>query len=80
MSQKNYCKQEGLSPGTFHYWIKKHKEENRAGLFDNFIPVEVVSPKPDPVGDNISIHYPNGVYLECPSRIPVEKISSLIKL
>jgi len=85
LSQKIYCKQQGLALSTFQYWSKKYREEfTEAEASDEthgFIPVQV---QPDPESDIVhasgQLHFlfPNGIQVICPESVNPEVLRMLL--
>jgi transposase-like protein len=87
LSQKNYCNQNNLSFSTFKYWQKKYQADRQGKkpkLSKPFIPIHIPQPittnLPEAETGIISINYPNGVVVNCPTGISIEQIRGLIKL
>lgn len=64
-SQKGFCKEHGLSPSTFGYWLKKWKKHQNPG--PSFIKID--SPVKVPLPIDLIIFYPNGVQIKAPNDI-----------
>ena len=88
LSQKIYCKEQGLALSTFQFWAKKYREEFlEEGASDaetpGFIPVQV---QPDPEFDQVSppvqLHFlfPNGIQVMCPESVHPEVLRTLLNL
>lgn len=87
LTQTQYCKQEKVSYYIFKYWLQKYRNEHIGAKQiqpAQFLPVQVPSSdelSKDPVSkDDITIHYPNGVKINCPVNIDTSLIKTLIKL
>jgi transposase-like protein len=88
LSQVEFCAGEKISVKTFHYWLRKYREEK--GLLEchskkaskTFIPVEVSNGRTlnrtNPDYGRIELAFPNGVRLSCPVNIDISQLKSLI--
>jgi hypothetical protein len=91
-SQQEFCRQNKLAKGTFIYWLKKYRKE-KSGKPDlknhkitkaesPFIPLDIISStRIDHIPDNsmlITITYPTGVQVTCPTGIGVQQLKALI--
>jgi len=77
-NQKDFCKQHDLSIYTFHYWLRKYKQEYSSSS-KGFIPVEI-SPVETISQEDIRIEYPNGVQLTLGNSVSISRIKALIKM
>ena len=75
--QKDFCNKHDIPLHTFHYYFRKYKR-SLSPPASSFLQVEVDPPKNGP-GDDIQIHYPNGVMISLDKQIPVSRLKSLIK-
>jgi transposase-like protein len=87
ISQKNYCKQNSLSFNTFKYWLNKYAHENPAAkpaVTNRFLPVQVTTIKEgnhiSHTPKEISIYYPGGIEVRCPSDIGVLQLKTLLSI
>ena len=87
LSQARFSKENGFSRDTFKYWLKKYRIEKGIGntlLPGPFIPVEINSLSSPACLTNqereITITYPNGIKVTCPSTIGIDQLRELIKL
>ncbi|QQS49724.1 MAG: hypothetical protein IPM71_14330 [Bacteroidota bacterium] len=87
ISQKNYCNQNHLSYSTFKYWFNKYQKDRhgkKPGSTKSFIPVHIpqtiTTHLPESNTGMISISYPNGVVVNCPTTTSIEQLRGLIKL
>jgi len=86
LTQRAFCKEQGISISTFQYWVKKYqeaeKQEQHAGA-DSFIPIRVSEPGHVELENShtgfISISYPNGINICCPVNTPVCQLTALVK-
>jgi hypothetical protein len=85
LSQKVYCKQQGLAYSTYQYWAKKYREEfsedKASDEIPGFIPVEVQpDPELDQVGVTRQLHFlfPNGIQVMCPESVHPEVLRTLL--
>lgn len=79
MSQAAWSKLEGYSRSKFKHWLNKYrKEHGHVERQSNFVNVEIdQSPSRD---GHYSIHYPNGVRIECSGHLPISQLKQLINL
>jgi transposase-like protein len=88
LSLKKFCIREGLASSTFTYWLRKFRRETRANAkpTKSFIPVTIGSDLSEqaqaPFAEVkvIFIRYPNGVQVNCPHDIDIEKLRALIRI
>lgn len=86
LSLKDYGKKLGITYGVMKYWHRKFKAEfpeskKKATKKESlFIPVEVATPVRVSKTVPIEIHYPNGVFLQCPSDLCKKELKNLISL
>lgn len=93
MTQQGFCKRENLAAPTFSYWLRKYREEKgdpKTALKKPlnkpdkpFIPLEVpMAPELVCQGqsDNyrIAITCPNGVQINCPADMDMQKLKTLL--
>jgi hypothetical protein len=88
LSQVKFCAREKISLKTFHYWLRKYRNEKSLESKQNtkdsetFIPVEVsgsIANKSMPLGSGrIELLFPNGVRMSSPAGIDVVWLKSLI--
>jgi len=72
LTQKEFCMEAGIKPGTFSYWVSRSREAGKKG----FIPLmPIVSIPP---GD-FEVIYPNGVKLKISSP-DLKTLAGLIRL
>ena len=87
-SQKDICKEAGVSFHVFKYWQKKQNIENdqREDAKKNNLQIQNIgtfiplTAKPIPDFRKLQIEYPNGVTITCPGSITANQIKELIKL
>ncbi len=67
-SKKDFCAQHGLNLGTFHYWMKKYKEQKSIQSTGSFQQIKVLTDKPshDRGCRHIEIRTPSGVQISIP--------------
>jgi transposase-like protein len=75
LSNKSFCKQQGISDAVFYYWLKRYQQKMLPEE-ERFIPIQV---KTIPaLIKEIEICYPNGVRIKIPEGIDVSLLRSLI--
>jgi hypothetical protein len=90
LTQKAFCRTEGINYFTFKYWKSKRRFEavnlstHTKDTAPGFIPIEVAKPM---LQENtnlrtaeIQINYPNGVRLTCPFGVGFDQIKMLIQI
>ncbi|WP_281991579.1 IS66 family insertion sequence element accessory protein TnpA [Aquimarina aggregata] len=89
LSLKEYGQKHGINYGIMKYWNRQFRvdfPESKKPISKKkaiFIPVEVSDSIKDKVVSktvSIEIHYPNGVFLQCPSDICKKELKTLITL
>ena len=78
LTNRKFCRENGLHEHVFYYWLKRYKE-NQSPV-KGFIPIKVNGQSPSFKNDKIEIHYPNGVHLSLPGHFDIIKIKALISL
>ena len=73
LSQKDYCKEQGIKMHIFSYWLDKYRKQFSKN--NDFVQINGLNTKGD-----IHLHFPNGVELILPDHTPVEYLKSLIKI
>ena len=84
LSQTAFCKQAGIARTTLRNWLHKRQQEDGLVSPDpgdvttsaSFVPIEVSS---ETVGQ-LTITYPNGVQLSCPTGIGPDQLRGLVHL
>jgi hypothetical protein len=86
LSLKDYGEKQGITYGIMKYWHRKFNaefpepKEKATKKESAFIPVEITTPVQMSKTVPIEIHYPNGVFLQCPSDICKKELKNLITL
>ncbi|MEW7278435.1 hypothetical protein ABW636_07550 [Aquimarina sp. 2201CG1-2-11] len=86
LSLKDYGNKHGINYGIMKYWHRKFRVEfpepkkTAPKREPSFIPVEVSAPLQVSKTVPIEIHYPNGVFLQCPSDLCKKELKNLITL
>lgn len=57
LSQKEFCRENGIKPSTFSYWIRKKRLKEANG--NGFIKIDTSSA----FSQNLEVCYPNGVII-----------------
>lgn len=70
LSKKEFCRQEGINPGTFYGWTKR-----KAGAPPRFAKVEMMLPGTAP----IEVDLPNGVRIRVGTGGDVDQTARLIR-
>jgi hypothetical protein len=86
LSQSRFCSLEKLSLKAFSYWLQKYRNEKRClaspkkSPSETFIPIELpqTGNRTFLNSDRIDISFPNGVQLNCPARIDIGQLKTLI--
>lgn len=69
MTQKAFCREAGIKPGTFSYWVSRSRQGDKSG-FAELLPERVTE---------LEVVYPNGVKIKVPSG-DANTLSLLIRL
>ncbi|MEW7278956.1 hypothetical protein ABW636_10210 [Aquimarina sp. 2201CG1-2-11] len=91
LSLKEYGKKHDINYGIMKYWNRQYRvdfpepKKIVSKKESVFIPLEVSNPIKDTVVSRtvtvpIEVHYPNGVFLQCPSDIYRKELKTLITL
>ncbi|NRA82024.1 MAG: hypothetical protein HRU18_27845 [Pseudoalteromonas sp.] len=81
-TRTHFCKKRGISRTTFCHWLRKydldhgHVDSDQSSSTPSFVSIEV----PPSVVSQLTITYPNGVQLNCPSGIDPVQLKGLIGL
>jgi len=70
-SQSAFCRQRGIRPSTFYYWVKKYKKEKE---HSDFVAVEVTSGS----YSSVEVIYPNGVMIRFGGAVPSGYLKNLL--
>ena len=76
LSKKAFCRNHGIAPSKFFYWIKKWKN-SKLQTPEGFL--EITPNKTDAFHAQYRLKYPNGVQLEV-SGIGLKQVAALVKL
>jgi hypothetical protein len=64
LSQKVFCRQEGLALSTFTYWLKKYRGFKQAtGTANDFIPMKIKERSPQKQSEWCKIEFPGGIVI-----------------
>lgn len=82
MTNKAYAKSLGMKYGTYKYWVRKYRADQKTSsdtsVTPNFIPIKVVEEKlPE---HQLDIVYPNGVQLRLTSSLDTLGMATLKKI
>ena len=81
MSQRAWCKQEGIGRGKFKYWLDRyHREAGIGEGVSGFVALETCPVDKTSIRDVFSITYPNGAQLHCPEGTGHGELLSLLQL
>ena len=79
---KAYAKSLGMKYGTYKYWVRKYRADQKTSLeksvVPNFIPIKVT--EQELVEHHLDIVYPNGVHLRLTSSLDTITSVTLKKL
>ena len=84
LSQQKYSKQNGIAYNTFKYWLKKYqgeKETLKPAMSNSFLPVKIKTAEDcqlQHTSKTITITYPNGIEVRCPSDISAIQLKTLL--
>ena len=85
LTQKSFCKTEGVALSTLQYWISRYKKQNRqnqqsgSGFPELFVELKPQSSKPS-FSNTIVVSYPSGVKLTLHKDVDVTLLKELIAL
>lgn len=83
-SQSDYCRQNQLSERLFSIWKNKFTKEAATQPTEDkveFMPVSIGSPNESaaPGAESVSIHLPNGIYLQASLSSSGQHLAELVK-
>ena len=78
LSQAMFCKQQGFVAKTFGTWIRKYGNSSEKEVEQpRFI---AIGPHEKVETSTLTIHYPNGIKISCPSEISLGAMQKLFHL
>ena len=88
LSQKHFCRQEGIAYSTFQWWLRQYRQRHvdaEAGSEkgNGFIPLRIYDPPRATLEDEglyCEIEYPGGVVLRLSGRVEREVLLALIQI
>ena len=72
LSNKEYCRQQGISEKTYYYWLRKLRSEAGEGI------PQIVEVEPTAMEDKVYIRF-RGAELALPSETDVEAIAAVLR-
>ncbi len=75
MSREAFCQKTGLKASSFHYWLKKFRDENMAG--NSFI--ELPEMEQSYGKYEMEVEFRSGIKLRFSSLVPVAYLSQIIQ-
>ena len=72
LSNKEYCRQHGISEKTYYYWLRKLRAEAAEGL------PQIVEMEPPAMEDKVYIRF-RGAELTLPAGTEVEAIAAVLR-
>ena len=73
LSQKEFCREFGIKPSTFSYWVRKKRFKEANG--NGFIKIDTSSAS----SENLEICYPNGVIIRVHKK-DIALVNQLIRI
>ena len=73
LSNKEYCRQQGISEKTYYYWLRKLRSEVGEGI------PQIVEVEPPGIEDKVYIRF-RGAELALPAGTDVEAIAAVLRL
>ena len=72
LSNKEYCRQQGISEKTYYYWLRKLRSEAGEGI------PQIVEVEPTAMEDKVYIRF-RGAELALPAGTDVEAIAAVLR-
>ena len=72
LSNKEYCRQQGISEKTYYYWLKKLRSEAAEGI------PQIVEVEPPDIEDKVYIRF-RGAELALPAGTDVDAIAAVLR-
>ena len=72
LSNKEYCRQQGISEKTYYYWLRKLRSEAAEGI------PQIVEVEPPGIEDKVYIRF-RGAELALPAGTDVEAIAAVLR-
>ena len=72
LSNKEYCRQQGISEKTYYYWLRKLRSEAAEGI------PKIVEVEPPDIEDKVYIRF-RGAELALPAGTDVEAIAAVLR-
>lgn len=72
LTKKAFCREAGIKPGTFSYWVSRSRQEEKSGFAE-------LLPDKGALAKELEVIFPNGVRIKVPSG-DVHTLSRLIRL
>ena len=72
LSNKEYCRQQGISEKTYYYWLRKLRSEVGEGI------PQIVEVEPPGIEDKVYIRF-RGAELALPAGTDVEAIAAVLR-
>ena len=72
LSNKEYCRQQGISEKTYYYWLRKLRSEAAEGI------PQIVEVEPPAIEDKVYIRF-RGAELALPAGTDVDAIAAVLR-
>ena len=72
LSNKEYCRQQGISEKTYYYWLRKLRREAAEGI------PQIVEVEPPAIEDKVYIRF-RGAELALPAGTDVDAIAAVLR-
>lgn len=84
LTQRQFCEREQINYATFHYWLKKYRQEKATPGQDdqpmpNFVPLRFAAPESSAPDRHYTIEFTNGVTLHIHCPIDPHLLTQLIR-
>ena len=86
LTQKAFCKQEGIAYSTFHWWLGQYRQKETGQVVHNkknanaFVPIHVAQPElSESSTASCQIEYPSGIVVRL-EQANVQLISQLVQV
>jgi len=75
LSQKEWCRQQGITYHIFHYWYRKYRDEHPESTGDNSFVRLTVTPE---VGASCEVTFTDGTKILFREAVPAQYLKSLL--
>ena len=76
LSNREFCRQRGISEKTYYYWLRKLRSQMAEATAPQLVPLD---PVPVPIQDDVlQIQY-RGAELKLPSGVDIDAVAALLR-